>query len=174
MPRRKHTSSMPWRDVVTPRTMKVLGALVASMTLGTVLLLWVEPAMENYRPDSQPLEPPQLRLSAQSKWDCIYIAATVTAHDQKAPCHFWVPREGKWQRGSQSLEVPVRSGNWRVLRIAVEPTAGGGELTASQRTQMDSLLEFANMLGIPRDVVKGDPNFYPGHRVITRLTARPK
>ena len=173
MRRRKHTSPMPWRQVVTPRAMKVLALLAASMTLGTVLLLWVEPAMENYRPSNQPLEPPQIRLSAQSKWDCIYIAATPSANDFRVPCHFWVPIEGKWQHGAQPVDEPIRCASGRVLRIGIQPSPRGGGLTDAQWTEIENLLEFARMLGIPHEALKPDPNFHPGHRVMTRLTARP-
>ena len=82
MPRRKQSSPMPWRDAITPRTVKDLGALAGCMALASGFLLWVEPKMQLYGSEAEVVLPAEVRaLAAKPHWDGIYVAAAATPAD---------------------------------------------------------------------------------------------
>ena len=51
---------MPWRDAITPRTVKALGALAGCMALASGFLLWVEPKMQLYGSEAEVVLPAEV------------------------------------------------------------------------------------------------------------------
>lgn len=116
---------------------KMLGCLVASMTLGAVLLDWFQPN----RPDA---ETPRRQLIAQirnaidptakggtttEKWQT--IRALPLSPGEPARVHFTVDAEGRWTPTSLwKNQQPI--GEPGVIRIGLQTSSGSGEITSAQ------------------------------------------
>jgi len=108
---------------------QTLGCLVASMTVGALLLHLVQPKPE------QPAPAPAIELIAHSitqPWQQIRVEpGHVDGRIDPRHTHFFVDREGRWSY-TETWQTQSHLGRKGVVQIALQPSANTNKVTAPQ------------------------------------------
>jgi len=157
---------------------KMLGCLVASMTVGAALLDWFQPnRVDADTPRTQliaqirdAISPAASKTTPAEKWHT--IRAVPMAAGDASRAHFLVNRDGTWDATAQ-WQAQKNVGEPGVIRIGLETPSGSGEVTGAQWSATCQLRNnLQEMYKITRERFVPSPNLRPPADAKDKIVSR--
>lgn len=127
------------------RMASTLGCLVASMSIGAILLHWVQPT------PGRSVPPPELiARSIKQPWQYVHIDATrADGQANLRNTHFYVDRAGGWSY-TETWAAQAQLGQKGVIHVALQAAPDSNQITPAQWNMTQRLLKvLLKECGIP-------------------------